>query len=113
MRISDWSSDVCSSDLTYRALGWQEALGSSGTNKAIGEICAKMGLTKGAVTAQALPPVRDQLLRAGRIEAIDLPDLSDERRPNLRSEERRVGKNGVGTGRYRGRAYIYKKNKIN
>src|SRR3546814_9312807 len=33
---------------TYRALGWQEALGSSGTNKAIGEICAKMGLTKGA-----------------------------------------------------------------
>src|SRR3546814_942479 len=100
MRISDWSSDVCSSDLggsteciigagfdaiereslqvgcvastrrffgsgkltrkkwnealvevtaefqqfaaTYRALGWQEALGSSGTNKAIGEICAKI-----------------------------------------------------------------------
>src|SRR3546814_3374898 len=66
---------------TYRALGWQEALGSSGTNKAIGEICAKMGLTKGAVTAQALPQVRDQLLRAGRIEAIDLPGLSDERRP--------------------------------
>src|SRR3546814_16596223 len=52
---------------TYRALGWQEALGSSGTNKAIGEICAKMGLTKGAVTAQALPQVRDQLLRASRI----------------------------------------------
>src|SRR3546814_2277160 len=40
-----------------------------------------MGLTKGAVTAQALPQVRDQLLRAGRIEAIDLPGLSDERRP--------------------------------
>ena len=39
---------------TYRALGWQEALGSSGTNKAIGEICAAMKLTKGAVTAQAL-----------------------------------------------------------
>src|SRR3546814_15105899 len=28
-----------------------------------------------------LPQVRDQLLRAGRIEAIDLPGLSDERRP--------------------------------
>src|SRR3546814_7997595 len=40
-----------------------------------------MGLTKGAVTAQALPQVRDQLLRASRIEAIDLPGLSDERRP--------------------------------
>ena len=39
----------------YRSLGWQEAIGSSGTNKAIGEICAAMKLTKGAVTAEALP----------------------------------------------------------
>ncbi|MBO7942167.1 exopolyphosphatase, partial [Streptomyces sp. S9] len=39
---------------TYRSLGWHEALGSSGTNKAIGEICAAMKLTKGAVTAEAL-----------------------------------------------------------
>ncbi len=65
----------------YRALGWQEALGSSGTNKAIGDICAAMKLTKGSVTAEALPQVRDALLRAGRIEDIDLPGLSDDRRP--------------------------------
>ena len=65
----------------YRALGWHEALGSSGTNKAIGEICAAMKLTKGAVTAEALPKVRDRLLQASRIEDIDLPSLSDERRP--------------------------------
>ena len=49
----------------YRALGWHEALGSSGTNKAIGDICAAMKLTKGAVTAEALPVVRDRLLLAG------------------------------------------------
>lgn len=65
----------------YRALGWQEALGSSGTNKAIGEICAAMKLTKGAVTAEALPVVRDRLLAAGHVDAIDLPGLSPERRP--------------------------------
>jgi exopolyphosphatase/guanosine-5'-triphosphate,3'-diphosphate pyrophosphatase len=65
----------------YRHLGWDEALGSSGTNKAIGEICAALKLTKGAVTAEALPMVRDRLLAAGRIDAIDLPGLSDERRP--------------------------------
>jgi exopolyphosphatase/guanosine-5'-triphosphate,3'-diphosphate pyrophosphatase len=65
----------------YRALGWHEALGSSGTNKAIGEICAGMKLTKGAVTAEALPQVRERLLQAGHIDAIDLPGLSDERRP--------------------------------
>lgn len=66
---------------TYRALGWHEVLGSSGTNKAIGDICAAMKLTKGAVTAEALPVVRDALLRAEHIDGIDLPGLSDERRP--------------------------------
>lgn len=64
----------------YRALGWQEAIGSSGTNKAIGEICAAMKLTKGAVTAEALPVVRDRLLAADRIEDIDLPGLPEDRK---------------------------------
>lgn len=65
----------------YRNVGWDEALGSSGTIKAIGEICAELKLTKGAVTAEALPQVRDRLLAAGSIDAIDLPGLSAERRP--------------------------------
>ncbi|MEO5811423.1 MAG: exopolyphosphatase, partial [Rhodanobacter sp.] len=66
---------------TYRSLGWDEAIGAAGTNKAIGEICAEMRLTKGAITAEALPHVRDRLLQAQRIEDIDLPGLSAERRP--------------------------------
>ena len=65
----------------YRSLGWDEAIGSSGTNKAIGEICAAMKLTKGAVTAEALPQLRERLLQAERIEDIDLPGLSADRRP--------------------------------
>ncbi|KAB8318192.1 exopolyphosphatase [Tolypothrix campylonemoides VB511288] len=65
----------------YRALGWSEALGSSGTNKAIGEICAAMKLTKGAVTDEALVVVRERLLQAERIEDIDLPSLSGDRKP--------------------------------
>ena len=65
----------------YRALGWDDAIGASGTNKAIGDVCAAMKLTKGAVTAEALPQVRDRLLQAGRIDAIDLPGLSADRRP--------------------------------
>src|SRR5690606_28177143 len=40
---------------TYRNLGWDEAVGTSGTNKAIGGICAALKLTKGAATADALP----------------------------------------------------------
>ncbi len=64
----------------YRALGWQEALGSSGTHKAIGEICAAMKLTKGAITAEALPQVRERLLMADHIDRIELPGLSSDRR---------------------------------
>src|SRR5690606_2750536 len=52
---------------TYRALGWNEAIGASGTNETIGEISAAMKLTKGAVTAEALPQVRDRLLQADHI----------------------------------------------
>lgn len=65
----------------YRSLGWDEALGSSGTNKAIGDICAAMKLTKGAVTAEALPLVRERLLQAENIDDIDLPSLSNDRKP--------------------------------
>jgi exopolyphosphatase/guanosine-5'-triphosphate,3'-diphosphate pyrophosphatase len=66
---------------TYRNLGWDEALGSSGTLRQISEICLAMKLTKGSITAEAIPELRERLLRAGRIEEIDLPELSDERRP--------------------------------
>ena len=65
----------------YRSLGWDEAIGSSGTNKAIGEICAALKLTKGAVTAEALPEVRERILEAGHIDNINLPSLSNDRRP--------------------------------
>lgn len=65
----------------YRAIGWHEAIGSSGTHKAIGEICASMKLTKGAITAPALIQVREELLKARRIDEIQLPGLSGERRP--------------------------------
>ena len=65
----------------YRALGWSEALGSSGTHKAISDICAAMKLSKGAITAEALPKLREELLRAKHIDEIKLPTLSDERRP--------------------------------
>ncbi len=65
----------------YRELGWRDVLGSSGTIKAIGHICAEMKLTKGAITAEALPQVRERLLAAGHIDKINLPGLSNERRP--------------------------------
>ena len=65
----------------YKHLGWDEALGSSGTNKAIGDICVAMKLTKGDITRDALAAIRERMLQAGRIDAIELPALSKERKP--------------------------------
>jgi exopolyphosphatase/guanosine-5'-triphosphate,3'-diphosphate pyrophosphatase len=65
----------------YRHVGWHETIGASGTIKAVGAICAAMKLTKGSVLADAVPQVRDRMLRAKRIDDIDLPGLSAERKP--------------------------------
>ncbi len=64
----------------YRELGWDDAIGTSGTSKAIGDVCAAMKLTKGSVLADALPHVRDRLLKARTIDAIDLPSLPADRK---------------------------------
>jgi len=66
---------------TYQELGWQEALGSSGTIKAVGDIAAAMKLTRGPVTDTALAAIRDELLGFAQIKDIRLPGLSADRRP--------------------------------
>ncbi len=79
--VTDLSAQFQQFSHAFRSLGWDEAIGTSGTHKAISNICVAMKLSKGAITADALPQLRDRLLQARRIEDIDLPTLSDERRP--------------------------------
>ncbi len=67
--------------MTYRQLGWQELLGSSGTIKAIGDMCTAMKLTRGAITDVALAAIREKLLDFDRIADIRLPGLPADRRP--------------------------------
>src|SRR3546814_4408331 len=76
MRISDWSSDVCSSD-------FQPAVDPDDA-----------GVDGRAVRALARGRAAPRSGRAGRWPA-----------PARRSEERRVGKEGVSTCRYRWSAY--------
>ncbi|MGH8106465.1 MAG: exopolyphosphatase, partial [Arenimonas sp.] len=65
----------------YRDRGWQEVYGSSGTIKAVGEICTEMKLTQNIITEAALKKVREQLLQFDKIEDIKLPGLPADRRP--------------------------------
>ena len=65
---------------TYRNLGWDEALGSSGTIKQVGEICEAMKLTKGSITAEAIPRCATACC-APNASTPSTSRLSDERRP--------------------------------
>src|SRR3546814_2324700 len=85
MRISDWSSDVCSSDLT----------GSPAAAAGGGEAC---------VAIWCVPSSPRQVFPAGRATASELRD-SYCRLSGSRSEERRVGKECVSTCRSRWSPY--------
>jgi len=65
----------------YRRLGWSEAIGSSGTARALGSISAALGERDSIITAPRLAQIRDALIAAGSVDAVRLPGLSDERQP--------------------------------
>ena len=64
----------------YRARGWSDTIGSSGTVRALGEICAALRPADNGITLDGLNEVRERLLDAGEIERIRLPTLSEDRR---------------------------------
>src|SRR3546814_16291060 len=97
MRISDWSSDVCSSDLVEAAL---EVARGAPPLRRTGALPVPVDLAE-AVDA------RRAKLRAGLSQApARIVDCV------ARSEERRVGKECVSTCRSRWSPYHYKKNKL-
>jgi exopolyphosphatase/guanosine-5'-triphosphate,3'-diphosphate pyrophosphatase len=65
----------------YREVGWELAVGSSGTAKALMEVLIESGLSQGDITRSGLEKLRALLLRAGRIDGIDLPGLKGDRAP--------------------------------
>ncbi len=65
----------------YRRRGWHDAMGSSGTIKAICDVSIALKLTKVSITADSLAAIREKLLAADRIDDVRLPGLSAERRP--------------------------------
>src|SRR3546814_16693906 len=113
MRISDWSSDVCSSDLPDRtggaiSAGDRNADGRRGGNR----------LPRRRVRAQLMKGRKMKLKVAllamvafgGEATAVYAADRLEPSRVSalLRSEERRVGKEGVSTCRSLWGTYHYK-----
>src|SRR3546814_19127644 len=102
MRISDWSSDVCSSDLIFRALA--DTLGVSLGFDSFAQCRAAM---VAAVPALGVEGMADYGWTVPK-----LPAKPEARAIPSRSGERRVGKECVRTCRYRWWRYHYKKKKI-
>src|SRR3546814_15667815 len=100
MRISDWSSDVCSSDLIYRKppRNYLSLLQYSQPASGFRRIWETGGERHGT---------RNQPTGAGSAVLSDFanPCRFDEKKLTMRSEERSVGKEGVSTCRSRWSAY--------
>ena len=65
----------------YHRHGWDEAMGCSGTLKAIRHAVVDAGWSERGITVDALQRLRGTLVDAGRSDAIELPTLSEQRRP--------------------------------
>lgn len=60
---------------------WKQAVGSSGTARALREILEQSGWSAHGITADGLAQLRAQFIKAGQLDALELPGLTRDRRP--------------------------------
>src|SRR5690349_14251212 len=58
---------------------WQQALGSSGTVRAIAQVLRLNGFSEDAITPAALDRLRSSLIKAGNMDKVDLAGLKSDR----------------------------------
>lgn len=69
--------------LRYLQTGWDTAIGSSGTIRAVESICQRLGWVEKDIRADALHMLRDRVLEFDTIDAVRLPGLTERRHPVL------------------------------
>lgn len=67
----------------YRSRGWGEALGSSGTIKAIGSVVQANGWSDQGISASSLARLREAILEAGSVDNLRLAGLAADRAQTL------------------------------
>ena len=60
---------------------WVEAVGSSGTARALGDICRQNGHSDGAITLEGLRWLRDRMIKFGLVQQLAVPGLKSDRQP--------------------------------
>ena len=67
----------------YQATGWEEAVGSSGTAKAIVDLVELNGLSDGGITLDGLETLRSMLVRGGDVNRLSMAGMRADRIPVL------------------------------
>lgn len=65
----------------FREQGWETAIGSSGSAKALLDVLEQNGWSDGGLTREGLETFRNALLKAGNIYRLDIPGLKGDRQP--------------------------------
>jgi exopolyphosphatase/guanosine-5'-triphosphate,3'-diphosphate pyrophosphatase len=65
----------------FRRAGWSRAIGSSGTVRAAGDVAQALGLAETGVSLAALEAIIARMIKARRVEELELPGLNAERAP--------------------------------
>lgn len=73
--------EVLSIEANYRRCGWRQAVGASGTIKALAQVCEENGWSHDGITPEALEKVRRKVIKAGSAEALALKGLREDRKP--------------------------------
>jgi len=67
----------------FKAMGWQSAVGSSGTISAVEQVLRGSGWSDGGIPARGLARLADALIDLGHVDRFDLKGLKEERRAVL------------------------------
>jgi len=73
------ATEIQSISKKFKSKHWQEAVGSSGTARTLGEVLRLNGVTDGAVTLDGLYELRQLLIKSKEIKKIELSGLSVDR----------------------------------
>lgn len=65
----------------FRNYGWDQAVGSSGTIRSVGDVVRARNNGDGAITPAAVESLIEQAVKAGDVSKLRLPGLSEERLP--------------------------------
>ncbi len=89
-RISDkrWRKAITSArvelephEAAYRDIGWSQAVGASGTIRAVGQVVMENGWCQHGISRESLDRLVNELLKAGHMDKLKISGLTDERRP--------------------------------